>query len=87
MVEQTPYSLIGECYRRCRTNLDLSAEDAFKTLLVASGQPGDGKTSVACNLAEAFVAKYERVLLIDGNLRQPSLHLAFPSEGPEASPG
>lgn len=80
VVEQAPYSLLGECYRRCRTNLDLSADESFKTLLIAGGQPGDGKTSVACNLAEAFAAKYERVLLIDGNLRQPALHQAFPSQ-------
>jgi len=78
VVEAAPYSLLGECYRRCRTNLELSSGEAFKTLLVASGQPGDGKTAVACNLAEAFAAKYEKVLLIDGNLRQPGLHLAFP---------
>jgi succinoglycan biosynthesis transport protein ExoP len=78
VVGEAPYSLLGECYRRCRTNLELSTDEGFKTLLVASGQAGDGKTSVACNLATAFVSKYERVLLIDGNLRQPSLHLAFP---------
>ncbi len=80
VVDEAPYSLIGECYRRCRTNLDLSSEEGFKTLLIASGQPGDGKTSVACNLAEAFAAKYEKVLLIDGHLRQPSLDLAFPRD-------
>jgi succinoglycan biosynthesis transport protein ExoP len=78
VVDEAPYSLLGECYRRCRTNLELSTDESFKTLLVASGQAGDGKSAVACNLATAFVAKYERVLLIDGNLRQPSLHLAFP---------
>jgi capsular exopolysaccharide synthesis family protein len=81
VVDEAPYSLLGECYRRCRTHLDLSCEEPFKTLLVAGGQPGDGRTSVACNLAEAFAAKYEKVLLIDGNLRQPGLHLAFPRDG------
>ncbi len=80
VVDEAPYSLLGECYRRCRTNLELSTAEGLKTLLVASGQPGDGKSSVAFNLAEAFVAKYEKVLLIDGNLRQPSLHLAFPRD-------
>ena len=80
VVREAPYSLLGESYRRCRTNLELSAGEPFKTLLVASGQAGDGKTSMACNLAAAFAAKYERVLLIDGNLRQPSLHIAFPPE-------
>jgi capsular exopolysaccharide synthesis family protein len=72
--------LLGESYRRCRTNLELSAATPFKTLLVASGQAGDGKTSMACNLAAAFAAKYEHVLLIDGNLRQPSVHIAFSSD-------
>jgi capsular exopolysaccharide synthesis family protein len=81
VVDEAPYSLLGESYRRCRTNLDLSGDGGPKTLLVASGDAGDGKTSVACNLAAAFVAKHERVLLIDGNLRRPKLHLAYPHEG------
>ncbi len=85
VVRDAPYSLLGESYRRCRTNLDLTGETALKTLLVGSGAPGDGKTSVACNLATAFVAKYEKVLLIDANLRQPSLHLAFPRTGGQES--
>jgi capsular exopolysaccharide synthesis family protein len=80
VVREAPYSLLGESYRRCRTNLELSAGAPFKTLLVASGQAGDGKTSLACNLAAAFAAKYERVLLIDGNLRQSSLHIVFPPD-------
>ncbi|UCD50757.1 MAG: polysaccharide biosynthesis tyrosine autokinase [Phycisphaerales bacterium] len=83
VVDEAPYSLLGESYRRCRTNLDLSGEARFKTLLIGSGDPGDGKTSLACNLATAFVAKYEKVLLIDANLRQPSLHVAFPRAGSE----
>ncbi|MDI9433952.1 MAG: polysaccharide biosynthesis tyrosine autokinase [Planctomycetota bacterium] len=81
VVRDAPYSLLGESYRRCRTNLDLVGQTGFKTLLVGSGAPGDGKTSVACNLAAAFAAKFEKVLLIDANLRQPSLHLAFPRTG------
>lgn len=79
VVDVAPYSLIGESYRRCRTNLELSSDAPLKTLLVASGGVGDGRTSVACNLASAFVAKFERVLLIDGNLRQPSLHEIHPT--------
>ena len=83
VVDAAPYSLLGESYRKCRTNLELSSDTPLKTLLVASGSPGDGRTSVACNLASAFVAKFEKVLLIDGNLRQPSLHLAYPLETSE----
>ena len=80
VVNEAPYSLLGESYRQCRTNLDLCGDTGHKTVLVASGNAGDGRTCVACNLASAFVAKFERVLLIDGNLRQPSLHLAFPRQ-------
>ncbi len=80
VVRAAPYSLLGESYRRCRTNLELADGESLKTLLVASGQPGDGKTSLACNLAAAFAAKYERVLLIDANLRRPSLHVVFPPD-------
>jgi succinoglycan biosynthesis transport protein ExoP len=78
VVNEAPYSLLGESYRRSRTNLELSTQEGFKSLLVASGHAGDGKSPVACNLAAGFAAKYEKVLLIDGNLRQPSLHVAFP---------
>lgn len=87
VVDEAPYSLLGESYRRCRTNIDLSGDTAPKTLLIASGDAGDGKTSVACNLASAFVAKYEKVLLIDANLRQPSLHLAFPRSNADDAGG
>ncbi len=85
VVQAAPYSLLGESYRRCRINLELSSPEPFKTLLIASGHPGDGKTSMACNLAAAFAAKYEKVLLIDGNLRQPSLHIAFSSDEPSGA--
>jgi len=80
VVDAAPYSFLGEAYRRCRTNLELSRDVPLKSLLVASGGPGDGRTSVACNLASAFVAKFEKVLLIDANLRQPSLHYVYPVE-------
>jgi succinoglycan biosynthesis transport protein ExoP len=81
IVRDAPYSLLGEAYRRCRTNLDVSPHATLKALLIASGEAGDGKTSLACNLAAAFTAKHDNVLLIDANLRQPSLHLAFGRSG------
>ncbi len=78
-VRQAPYSVISESYRRCRTNLKLSgAAESLKTLLVSSGSAGDGKTSVAVNLAETFVATDKKVLLIDANFRRPNLHTLFP---------
>jgi len=78
VVRQAPYSIISESYRRCRTNLLLSEAAAFlKTLLVSSGSAGDGKTSVAVNLATTFVATDKKVLLIDANFRRPNLQKLF----------
>jgi len=78
-VREAPYSIISESYRRCRANLKLSgAVESLKSMLVASGMAGDGTTSVAVNLATAFVAEDKKVLLIDANFRHPSLHTLFP---------
>ena len=78
-VRQAPYSVTSESYRRCRTNLKLSGPpESFKTLLISSGMPRDGKTSMAVNLATTFVVSDKKVLLIDANFRQPNLHLLFP---------
>lgn len=79
VVRMAPYSVISESYRRFRTNLKLSGTaESLKTLLVSSGMAGDGKTSVAVNLAATFVAADKKVLLIDVNFRQPSLERLFP---------
>lgn len=78
-VRLAPYSVISESYRRCRTNLKLSGTtESLKSVLISSGMPGDGKTSVAVNLAAAFVAANKKVLLIDANFRQPNLERLFP---------
>jgi len=75
VVRQMPYSLLSEAYRRFRTNLELSKA---KTILLASGEPEDGKTTCAVNLALSLVAKEKKVVLIDGNFRQPMLQKVFP---------
>ncbi|MFA5238103.1 MAG: polysaccharide biosynthesis tyrosine autokinase [Phycisphaerae bacterium] len=81
VVRQAPYSIISESYRRLRTNLKLSGTtESLKVLLVASGSAGDGKTSVAVNLATTFVAEDKKVLLIDANFWQPALYAVFPRE-------
>ena len=78
-VHQAPYSITSECYRQLRANFELSDHDkACKTVLITSGDAGDGKTSVAVNLATTFVVKNEKVLLIDANFRKPSLQSIFP---------
>jgi len=79
IVRQAPYSIVSEAYRRFRANLKLSgAVEASKSLLITSGMAGDGKTSLAVNLATTFVAENKKVLLIDANFWRPSLYEIFP---------
>ncbi len=47
------------------------------SLLITSTQPADGKTTVACNLAISLAQLGHRVLLVDADLRSPSLHKLF----------
>ena len=88
VVRQAPYSIMSECYRQLRTNLKLSGADgqAKKTLLITSGQGGDGKTTVAVNLTSALLAEDRRVLLIDANFRRPSTAHLFPHSAADGSP-
>jgi len=70
-------SVFSESVRTIRTSLILAAlDDPIKRMLVTSSVPGEGKTSVAMNLAAAF-GESERVLLIDADLRRPSLEKAL----------
>lgn len=63
----------GEAIRTVRTSIALSSlERPSKTILVTSTLPSEGKTALACNIAAAF-AHIERVLLIDADLRRPSI--------------
>jgi len=79
VVRQAPYSIISESYRRFRINLKLSdSAESSKVLFVSSGVAGEGKTSVAVNLAATFIAEDKKVLLIDANFWRPSLHTIFP---------
>jgi capsular exopolysaccharide synthesis family protein len=80
VVRQAPHSITSEGYRQLRTNLKLSGPGGaeHKTLLVTSPAAGDGKTSVAVNLAATMLHENKRVLLIDANFRRPSSGRLFP---------
>ncbi len=85
VVHRAPYSLMSECYRQLRANLKLSGRDeSKKILLVTSGAAGDGKTTIAANLATTLVAENSKVLLIDANFRRPMTAVLFP--GTNGSP-
>jgi exopolysaccharide transport family protein len=70
--------VLTEAFRSLRTSLLLSTADhPPSTLLVSSTQPGEGKTTIATNLAIALAQVGQRVLLVDADLRSPSLHKLF----------
>ncbi len=63
-----------ESFRELRINLDLAAPDrTFRTILVTSAGPGEGKSTVARNLALALGEAGRRVALVDADLRRPTL--------------
>jgi polysaccharide biosynthesis transport protein len=73
-----PKSKISEAFREVRTALLVSQPGRPpRTILVASAQPGEGKTAVAVNLAITLAQIGRRVLIIDGDLRKPRLHKIF----------
>lgn len=76
----------AEQFRTLRSRLyQLRANQPLRTLLVTSAVPGEGKTFVTANLAQAFVRQPDRrVLIIDADLRCARLHLPL---GAPTSPG
>ena len=67
-----------EVYRQLRTNIEYSSFNKdIQVICVTSSNPAEGKSSVANNLATVAIAKYEKVLLIDCDLRKPVQHKIF----------
>lgn len=68
-------SAFSEAYRSVRTALQFSTETGVpRSLLVTSPRPAEGKSTTALTLARNFAQLGKRVLLVDGDLRKPSLH-------------
>jgi succinoglycan biosynthesis transport protein ExoP len=65
----------AEAYRVLRTNLLFSRkDDRLNSLVVVSAGAGEGKSTTALNLATVFAQAGQRVLLVDSDLRRPTLH-------------
>ncbi len=72
----------GEAIRTLRNSILLADFDRrLRSLLVTSASPGEGKSTVAAHLAVAHAEQGHRTLLIDGDLRRPSVHRRFDIPG------
>jgi capsular exopolysaccharide synthesis family protein len=73
-----PKSLIAEQFRTIRTNIQFSMVDKnLKSLVVTSSGPWEGKSTTSANLASVFADQGKRVLLVDADLRKPTLQRTF----------
>jgi succinoglycan biosynthesis transport protein ExoP len=83
MIYHDPSSVFSEALRFTKLSVELSAsvDHPAKSLLITSTASNDGKSTIAANLAQAFAASGERVLLMDADLQGPSLYHSFISNG------
>lgn len=74
-----PRSTLSEAMRTTKVSIQLSGANASaRCIAITSTEPGEGKSMIASNLAQSFAGSGERVLLIDADLRKPTLHKVFP---------
>ena len=78
IVEKRPKSIAAESYRTLRTNIQYSSFDTnYKVIVITSSDPEEGKSTTAGNLAISLAQSEKKVILVDCDLRKPSLHKTF----------
>ena len=71
-------SMAAEAYRSLRTNLQyFNFDGTLRVIAIASAVSGEGKTTVACNLAAVMAESGKRVMLLSCDLRRPRVHELF----------
>jgi succinoglycan biosynthesis transport protein ExoP len=89
VVAADPYGTPAESFRQLRTNLQFlalpgdpaSSDAGVRVVTVTSARPGEGKSTVAANLAAALAETGDRVLLVDADLRRPTVAATLNLEG------
>lgn len=78
VVHDTPQSVHAESFRNLRASIELlDGQQDTRVIAISSALPGDGKTTVAAELAICCALKWEKVLLIDCDLRRATLSNLF----------
>jgi succinoglycan biosynthesis transport protein ExoP len=78
LLEEGPESPHAEAYRVLRSNMLFTKKDGkFNTMCVISAGAGEGKSTTLFNLAVTFAQNGQRVVVVDSDLRRPSIHKRF----------
>jgi tyrosine-protein kinase Etk/Wzc len=78
VVHESPASAIAESFRNLRSSLFLRFKsESLKVMLITSSQPQDGKSFVSFNLASSIASVGYKTIILDCDLRRPTLHEKF----------
>ncbi|WP_174614773.1 CpsD/CapB family tyrosine-protein kinase [Virgibacillus ihumii] len=73
-----PKSPVSEQFRTVRTNIQYaSVDNELKSIVITSSAPEEGKSSSAANLAVVYAQQGKKVLLVDADMRKPTVHYTF----------